>query len=680
MTVAQDLEKVKLTAIAKSINNVYSWIEVKAVDEERREFTGIATTPDTDRVGDVVESAGAEFQLPIPLLWQHDRLSPVGKVVRAKVTKAGIEVTCKIEKADAPAGLAARLEEAWQSVKLGLVRGLSIGFTAIEYSFMDNGGIHFTKWDWLELSLVTIPANAQGSVHSIKQFMNSQSEGGAASGTKPLPVVKTSAGVTAKPLIKTPLEGTKMKTNAEKIKGFEETRKQKAAELQALHDSLGDSTPDADHIQKLDEIEGEIKAIDDYLPRLKALEQNQVVTAKPVVDESGMQKKLEVGTAQARTVEKLEPGIAMARMTICLIQAKGDHAKAFQMAERYYPKSTDVCSLLKAQADGFRIEPTLRLKATVAAGDTINSTWAAPLVYQQRTSQDFIEYLRARTLIGQAQFRPIPFNVNIARQTSGGTSRWVGQGKSKPVTKFDFDSISTQFTKVAGIAVITQELARFSDPSAEAIVRDQLADTVIERIDTDLFDPNLAAVANVNPAGLLNGVSPVAGPSNTTADQIRCAILRLWAPWDTTMLGTRPAYYTTPAVARFLASLRDSLGNKYFPGTTNAGGDLDGVPIRTSQYLANTGGSGGAPFILVDENEIYLADDGNVTIDVSQEATIEMSDTPVGSSNATVTSNGSPFVSMFQTNSMAIRAERFIWWGKRRSAAVQWIDGMPLSC
>lgn len=57
-----------------------------------------------------------------------------------------------------------------------------------------------------------------------------------------------------------------------------------------------------------------------------------------------------------------------------------------------------------------------------------------------------------------------------------------------------------------------------------------------------------------------------------------------------------------------------------------------------------------------------------------------MSDTPVGSSSATVTSNGSPFVSMFQTNSIAVRAERFIWWGARRSGAVQWIDGFPTAC
>jgi hypothetical protein len=210
-------------------------------------------------------------------------------------------------------------------------------------------------------------------------------------------------------------------------------------------------------------------------------------------------------------------------------------------------------------------------------------------------------------------------------------------------------------------------------------VRASLADTVIARVDTDLFDPDLAAVANVSPAGLLNGVTPVAAPASTDPDDIREALLRLWAPWDSTFIGARPAYYTTPAVARMLAFTRDALGNIAFPGVTPFGGTLDGIPLRVSQYLAHNGGSGGAPLILVDESEIYLADDGSVTLDQSDQASIEMTDAPVGSSSATVTSNGSPFVSMWQTNSIAFRAERFIWWGARRSGAIQWIDGFPTS-
>src|SRR5690606_14207173 len=180
---------------------VYSTMVVKAVDEDRREITGIASTPGTDRMGDIVVPAGAKFNLPVPLLWQHTPDQPIGQVVSAKVTDAGIEIVAKLAKLDAPSQLAARLEEAWQSIKSGLVRGLSIGFRPIKYAFLDDGGVEFSEWDWYELSAVTIPANAQASITSVKHFSAEIAASGDKSATPP--------GVTGKKvnLKSTPKEG-----------------------------------------------------------------------------------------------------------------------------------------------------------------------------------------------------------------------------------------------------------------------------------------------------------------------------------------------------------------------------------------------------------------------------------------------------------------------------------------
>lgn len=155
------------------MNRAYSILTVKSIDEETRELDGMATTPSTDRMGDIVEPRGAEFKLPLPLLWQHMSDKPVGHVVRAKVTTAGIEVRAKFAKMAEPGALRDRLDEAWQSVKSGLVRGFSIGFRSLidpEPIEDSRWGLRFTSWEWLELSLVTVPANADATIQTIKSI------------------------------------------------------------------------------------------------------------------------------------------------------------------------------------------------------------------------------------------------------------------------------------------------------------------------------------------------------------------------------------------------------------------------------------------------------------------------------------------------------------------------------
>ncbi len=170
------------------MDRAYSILTVKSVDEEKRELVGIATTPTADRVGDIVEPKGAEFKLPIPLLWQHDSSQPIGHVTAAKVTNGGIEVRATLVKIDEPGTLKDRLDEAWQSIKSGLVRGFSIGFKPTESARIgDTYSYRYLKWLWLELSAVTIPANGDCSITSIKSI---DKQALAASGTKRKGVVR----------------------------------------------------------------------------------------------------------------------------------------------------------------------------------------------------------------------------------------------------------------------------------------------------------------------------------------------------------------------------------------------------------------------------------------------------------------------------------------------------------
>ncbi|KTF68672.1 HK97 family phage prohead protease [Sphingomonas sp. HT-1] len=152
------------------LNRAYSFIEVKVFDDARRTIEGTATTPSPDRMQDRVNPLGAKFALPIPFLWQHQHDKPVGHVIDADVKASGIKFKAELAQTDEPGKLKDLLDMAWQSLKLKLVRATSIGFNPIKYSFLDNGGIDFEEWDWLELSGVTIPANPDAVISAVKQF------------------------------------------------------------------------------------------------------------------------------------------------------------------------------------------------------------------------------------------------------------------------------------------------------------------------------------------------------------------------------------------------------------------------------------------------------------------------------------------------------------------------------
>ncbi|SAK63533.1 phage-like protein [Caballeronia pedi] len=152
------------------LERAYTLLDVRSSDDEARTIEGIASTPTPDRYEDIVEPLGAKYALPMPLLWQHRSDAPVGHVEFAKPDKTGIPFKARVLKTDEPGTLRDRLDEAWQSVKMGLIRAVSIGFRPIEYSMIEGGGIRFLSWEWLELSLVTIPANGEATINVVRNI------------------------------------------------------------------------------------------------------------------------------------------------------------------------------------------------------------------------------------------------------------------------------------------------------------------------------------------------------------------------------------------------------------------------------------------------------------------------------------------------------------------------------
>ncbi len=659
-------------------NRAYSTLEVKALDDERRVITGIASTPSPDRMQDVVEPKGAQFKLPIPFLWQHNHDEPIGHVTEAKVTQKGIEVSVQLTQVEEPGKLKDRLDEAWQSIKSGLVRGLSIGFSAKEFEQIPGSwGLRFLSWEWFELSAVTIPANAEATITSVKSIDREQR---AALGIKSVPVVRiTPAGASA---IKTktikvpkPQEGNDMKTTAEQIAEFEAARVSKAAEMEAIMTKAAEAgeTLDADQSEQFDTLEAEIAAIDKHIGRLKQMQKAQAANAKPVNEEAGAQRMANVKTldfkevqVRAKNTQKLEPGIAFARAAKCLALGHLEHRDAIGIAKSLYEGQDSI------------IAATQRLvtKAAVAAATTSDATWAGPLVGDETgVFADFVEYLRPQTILGRfgtngiPSLRRVPFRVPLIGQTSGGDGYWVGEGQAKPLTKFDFERKTLEPLKVANIAVATMEVIRDSSPAADGIIRDQLAAALRERLDIDFIDPAKAAVAGVSPASILNGVAGIPSSGNT-ADDVRADIRALFNAFIAANNAPTSGVWLMPATTALALSLmQNPLGQAEFPGISMTGGELFGLPVIVSEYIPTS--SAGAVVALVNASDIYLGDEGGVDLSMSTEASLQMDNAPDNPTTASTV-----LVSLWQRNLVGFRAERAINWARRRASAVAYLTGV----
>jgi HK97 family phage major capsid protein len=471
----------------------------------------------------------------------------------------------------------------------------------------------------------------------------------------------TPAVVGTSRVVKTTRTDTRMKTIAERKQAFEAEKSAKVAKMNELMGD-DDATLDAAQQEAFDTLDEEVKSLDGQLARLETLEKANIRAAVPVVgDTPDAAAAARGGDTVIRVKEVLPPGIGFARAAKVRLVARMDHRNIHEVAKEMYPHDDRLAA---------------HLKAAVPAGTTTQTDWASALVDPTNLANEFIEFLRPKTIIGKfgadgiPALHAIPFNVRIIEQTDGGNGYWVGQGAPKPLTAFGFAPITLGYTKVAAISVITQELARFSSPSAERLVRDSLAAAVIARIDTDFVDPAAAAVANVQPASITNGLTALSS-AGVSADNARTDLANLLSTFIEANLDPTSVVLIMPAtLALALSVMVNSLGQPEFPGLTMNGGRLNGIPVITSQYAANASG-GGNLVIALNASDVFLADDGQVTIDASDQVSLQMLDNPT---NNSATATATTMVSMWQTNSIAIRAERFINWSKRRAEAVVYMD------
>jgi HK97 family phage major capsid protein len=367
------------------------------------------------------------------------------------------------------------------------------------------------------------------------------------------------------------------------------------------------------------------------------------------------------------------PGISLTRMVIAQCLAQLDKASPSDVAQHRWgnidPQLVDVMRAM--QATGGRRYAANEVAAGGGAG------WGNELTIAQLYEADFITFLYSQIVMDRLPLQAVPEDVTVKGQDGAATGYWVGEGKAIPVSALDFSDVTLTNLKVAALAVITKELLRRSSPAAEILVRNALVTAAAQTYDGKAFSAD-AASAGVSPAGLYNGLAHVGSSAGTGVAGVRqdvAALINTFvaAKYDTTGL----VWAMHPSLAVTLAMMTSDLDVPVFPRITAAGGEFFGYPVYTGHNLS------ASKLTLLSPQDIYRIDPKSgpgLDIQMSDQATIEMSSAPTGAAlgSPPVAASAAP-VSMFQSESVAIKVVRAINYAKRRAGAVQYIDSVAYS-
>jgi HK97 family phage major capsid protein len=434
-------------------------------------------------------------------------------------------------------------------------------------------------------------------------------------------------------------------------------RAAKIAEADALIKAIeesADGKPTPEQTAQFDAIETEVSTLDADITACEKMVTAQArMSLSPVVNPDPVRTVtgtlLPAGEGVVRST--LPKGTRFGRFALAMVHSKGDLRTALQIAERWRDSSPEVGAFIE--------------RAAVAAGVTTVPAWAGILTTPEVLGNEFIEMLMPEIIVGQITGkRQIPFNVKIPRMTGGVTAQWVGEGLSKPVGAGAFDMLTNPWAKLAIITVLSEELIRFSNPDAAAVMTQNLIDAIAIEYNNQFL--NGGAASAIKPGGILDGVTAVPSTGNTI-DQITAdvnALFGLISALNAPL--TSPYWIMSHRTFGYLASLRTAMGTQAFPGLTGSSvavgaSNWFGIPVLVSGQVPINLAPGTASYIgLVSGGNIFWSQDPGVDVVTSREASLQMDSAPA--------TPPTPLVSLFQQNLVAIRAEQFVYWQRRFAA------------
>ena len=168
--VAKYYDKFDKESPDKTVQKQYIPAEFVEKDSNDGVFTAVASTPTTDRHGEIVSADGwdlANFKKNPVLLWSHDHKIPaIGRAEKVWVEGKGKSARLMFKGRWQTVTEQGRAIA--QLVKDGILNSFSVGFKPF-----DMDGNTFTKQELLEISLVNVPANPEAMMLAYKSLKQS---------------------------------------------------------------------------------------------------------------------------------------------------------------------------------------------------------------------------------------------------------------------------------------------------------------------------------------------------------------------------------------------------------------------------------------------------------------------------------------------------------------------------
>ena len=302
----------------------------------------------------------------------------------------------------------------------------------------------------------------------------------------------------------------------------------------------------------------------------------------------------------------------------------------------------------------------------LAAGDATAGGFLVPTEF----SNEVIELLRSQSVVRRLGARTVQMptgTLKYPKIASGAAAAYIGENVNVGKSEETFGQLTLTFKKLAVMTPISNDLLRYSSPSADAIVRDDLVSSMATKEDQTFIR---GAGTDATPKGLLNwcvadqkiASNAVVNLANITNDLGQLVVKLKQA--DIPMI--TPGWIMSPRTEQKLATIQNANGAFVFRDEI-INGTLWGWPCGTTTNVPITLDTTGAGNN--DESEIYLADFSQVLIGESMGLLVD-------SSQEAAYHDGANVQAAFSLDQTVVRAIAEHDLGMRHDKAVAMLTGV----